>query len=349
MGEPARSRAASIAEADPLAGSGGASAAVGASLRSVSCPRCAGPLTARDGDHLITCDHCSTPFRLASPDGFERRFFPAKVERLSAVGRASRWLREHPDTPSDISGCVFTEATLLYVPIWEVRAHVVGWEFGRKLRTKSEVVQVGREEVVQMRLAEEAVEAGFLDERRMYQEAADLSALGMGRPHITGRDFTLPYLVGELERGATVLEADRDLEAVREKARESFRRPPTGSYSRQTRLFLLRESAALIYYPLWSLHYEYHGRLYEMTVDGRSGMVHSARAPADNRGRLAALLASYAALALALALAVSAWEAWEGFRGPAAYAIVAVVLAASGVFWRFRLLREVDYHEPFSA
>lgn len=86
-----------------------------------------------------------------------------------------------------------------------------------------------------------------------------------------------------------------------------------------------------------------------MTVDGRSGMVHSARAPADNRGRLAVLLASYAALALGLALAVSAWEALEGFREPAAYAVVAILAAASGVYWRFRLLREVDYHEPFSA
>lgn len=320
-----------------------------AALRSISCPRCAGPLSVRDGDHVITCDHCGTPFRTTSPEGFERRFFPAKVEKLQAVGRASLWLREHPDTPPDISASAFTEARLLYVPIWEVRAYVVGWEFGRKLRTKSELVQVGGEETVQTNLVEEAVEAGFLDERRLYQEAADLSALGMGRPHITGREFTLPYLVGELEHGATVLDADRDLEAVRERARESFLRPPTGTVSRQTRLFLLRESAELIYYPLWSLHYSYHGRLYEMTMDGRSGLVHSARAPADNRGRLAVLLASYASLAVGLALAVSAWEALEGFREPAAYAVAAILVAASGVYWRFRLLREVDYHEPFSA
>ncbi|MHB8869775.1 MAG: hypothetical protein ACYC6T_06815 [Thermoleophilia bacterium] len=323
--------------------------APGATLRSVSCPRCAGPLTARDGDHVITCDRCGTPFRTMSPGGFERRFFPAKVERLRAVGRASCWLRDHPDTPPDISAAAFTEARLLYVPIWEVRAHVVGWEFGRKLRTKAELVQVGREEVVQTRLVEEAVEAGFLNERRHYQEAADLRALGMGRPHITGREFTLPYLVGELERGATVLEADRDLEVVRERAREAFLRPPTGTVSRQTRLFLLRESAALIYYPLWSLRYSYRGRLYEMTVDGRSGQVHSARAPADNRARVAVLLASYAALAMGLALAVSAWEALEGFREPAVYTMITILVAASGVYWRFRLLREVEYHEPFSA
>jgi len=320
-----------------------------ATLRSISCPRCAGPLSARDGDRLISCGRCGTPFRAMSRGGFERRFFPAKIEKLSAVGKAALWLREHQDTPDDIAESFFTEARLLYVPIWEVRAYVVGWEFGKKLRTKAELVQVGREEHVQTRLVDEGVEEGYFSERRLYREAADLSALGMGRPHITGREFTLPYLVGELEQEATVLEADRELESVREQARESFLRPPTGTLSRQTQLFLLRESACLIYYPLWSLCYRYRGRAYEMTVDGRNGLVHSARAPADNRARLAALLASYAGLAVGLALSVSAWESWGELREPAAYAALAVTVAASGVYWRFRLVREVEHYESFSA
>lgn len=318
-------------------------------LHSISCPRCAGPLSVRDGDHLIQCGRCGTPFRTMSPGGFERRFFPAKIEKLSAVGKAAHWLREHPDTPGDIDESCFVEAHLLYVPIWEVRAHVVGWEFGKKLRTRTELVQVGREEQVQTRLVEEGVEDGFFGERRFYRAACDLVALGMGRPHITGREFTLPYLAGELEQEATVLEADRELESVREQARESFVQPPTGTLSRETRLFLLRESASLIYYPLWSLNYRYRGRVYEMTIDGRNGVVHSARAPADNGTRLAVLLASYAGLAMVLALVASAWESWNEFREPALWGAAAVVIAASGVYWRFRLIREVQHHEPFSA
>ncbi len=320
-----------------------------ATLRSVPCPRCAGALAVRDGDHMLRCSHCGTPFLAPARGGFERRFYPTRVEKLSAVGRASRWLREHPDTPSDIAESAFTDATLLYVPIWEIRAHVVGWEFGKKLRNKAEVVRVGDQDVVQSRLVEEGVEAAFLGERRMYQEAADISVLGISRPLMTGRELTLPYLVGELERDAVVLEADRDVELVRARAHESFLRPATGTVTRQTKLFLIRKSEALIYYPIWSLHYRYRDRVYEMAVDGRNGLVHSARAPADNRGRLAALLASYVALALLLALAVSAWESWEGFREPALYAALLVLTAASGVYWRFRLIREVEYHEPFSA
>lgn len=316
-----------------------------ATLRSISCPRCAGPLQGRDGDRVIACAHCGTRFLTGLANGYARRYFPAKVERLQAVGAGARWLWEHPDAPSDIRDSAFVEAHLLYVPIWEVRAHVVGWEFGKKLRNRTEIVKVGDEDVLQNELVEEAVEEGFFGERRFYQEAADLDVLGMGRPHITGREFTLPYLVGELERGAAVLESNGDLPAVRARAQESFLRPPTGTVARDTRLFLLKESAALLYYPLWTLSYRYRGRLYEMVVDGRNGRVHAARAPADNRRRIALFLVSYALLAAA----VSVWGAWERMGEPALYTMVLVVVLAAGAFARFRLIWEVEYHEPFSA
>ncbi len=320
-----------------------------ARLRSISCPRCAGPLQGRDGDRVIECARCGTRFLTRLQDGFARRYFPAKVERLQAVGAAARWLWEHPDVPSDIRESAFVEAHLLYVPIWEVRAYLVGWEFGKKLRNQTKVVKVGEEEVARTELVDQPVEEGFFSERRFYQEAADLDALGMGRPHITGREFTLPYLVGELERGAAVLQADGDLAAIRERARASFLHPPTGTVASDTRLFLLKESAALLYYPLWTLRYRYRGRLYEMVVDGRNGRIHAARAPADNRRRIALFLASYAALAVALAMTVSVRHEWPNMAEPALYSMVLVLVLAAGAFTRFRLIREVEYHEPFSA
>lgn len=357
MAEPARSAAAPV-PARPSAGEWGraapADSAAGspfpeARLRSVSCPRCAGPLQGRDGDRVIECAHCGTRFLTRLEDGFARRYFPAKVERLQAVGAAARWLWEHPDVPSDIRESAFVEAHLLYVPIWEVRAYLVGWEFGKKLRNRTQMVNVGEEEVVRTELVEQSVEEAFFGERRFYQEAADLDALGMGRPHITGREFTLPYLVGELERGAAVLQTDGDLAAVRERARTSFLRPPTGTVARDTRLFLLKESASLLYYPLWTLRYRYRGRLYEMVVDARNGRIHAARAPADNRRRIALFLVSYAALAVALAVAVSARHTWRNMAEPALYFMLVVFVLAAGAFTRFRLIREVEYHEPFSA
>jgi hypothetical protein len=333
-----------------------------ATLRSVSCSRCAGPLRLCDGERLFTCGHCGTSFLLQESRGFARRYFPAKVARLQAVGKASAWLAQHPEVPADITSAVFTEAQLIYLPIWEARAYLVGWEFGNRLRLRAEAAPAlaltlslggdlfGEEaETMRLELEDEGVQEAFFDERRLYQAAADLPALGMSRPHITGREFSLPYLPGEIEDGAALLEADGECDAVRTRARQAFLHPASGASIRDSRLFLLRETMTLLYYPLWSLRYRYRGRLYEMSVDGRSGVIHSARAPADGRMRLVIMVASYAALALALALAAWAWQEFGALREIFLYVGLLVLAAAGGVYWRFRLQREVEYHEPFSA
>lgn len=318
-------------------------------LRSISCPRCAGPLAGSDGERFLRCGHCGTPFVTRVGDGYARRFFPTKVDRLKAVGAATAWLRRHPDAPDDIREAAFVDAHLLYVPIWEVRSHVVGWEFGKKLRARAEVVRRGDQDSVEMTLVEEGVEEGFLTERRMYQEAADLDALGMRRPHVTGRETTLPYLPGELEADAAVLQAVGDLDQIRARARAAFLTPPTGAVVRSSRLFLLKERSALIYYPLWALRYRYRGRLYEMTVDGRSGEIHAARAPSDNRRRVAAFVALAGALGLAMAVAAGVGESSPAAAEVALYVCLLILLVASGVAWRFTLVHEVEYHEPFAS
>jgi hypothetical protein len=327
------------------------------SLRSVSCAMCAGPLQACDGDRLLRCNHCGTWFLLPVHGEYSRRYFPAKVDRLQAVGKASVWLGRHPDMPSDVNRSVFSDAQLVYVPIWEARAYVVGWEFGKKLRTRAEFIPAptgekdlfGEEaETLSLQLVDEGVQEAFFNERRMYQAAADLTAMGINRPHITGTEFTLPYLPGELDVDAAILEANDQHEEVLARAKETFSRPIAGVSTDDARLFLLRESMTLLYYPLWSLKYRYRGRLYEMFVDGRGGTVHSARGPADNRKRIALMIGSFALLAFLLAFGAWMWQQ-HSLSDVFLYSAFLVAAGAGGVFWRFGLLREVEYHEPFTS
>ena len=316
-------------------------------LRSLSCPNCAGSLAARDGERRLECLRCGSAFLWSEPSGVARRHFPVKVERLRAVGLAKRWLQENRDTPRDMGSAVVVAAHLLYIPIWEARAYVVGWEFGRKFRARQESVRQGDDEYITIKMVEEGVQQGLFTERRFYRAATDLAALGIGRPQISGREFALPYSTGELEEGAAVLDNDNDHELVMAEARQAFLTPPMGTVG-SVKLFLLREAIALLYYPIWFLQYTYRGRRYEITVDGRDGTVHSARAPADGRRCIAALLVSYTALALALGVVVWVWTGWEHAREVATYAGAAIAAMTIGVYWRFRLIREVEYHEPFS-
>ncbi|NLG67386.1 MAG: hypothetical protein GX536_06705 [Actinobacteria bacterium] len=317
-------------------------------LRSLSCPRCAGPLAAQDGDRMVACTRCGGSFLLSRAAGITRRYIPATVGRLQAVGMAKRWLQQSRETPRDIGeASMITAAHLLYLPIWEAKAYVVGWSFGRKYRARPQPVGTGDDEGVTIQMVEEGVQEGLLTERRFYQAATDLSALGIGRPPISGREPTSPLLWGELDTDAVMLAANHDFELVQARAREAFLIPPTGTVG-SVKLFLLRESISLLYCPLWSLQYRYRDRMYQITVDGRDGTVHSARAPADDRRRIAVLLASCVALAMALGVVVWVWSRWENARQVAVGVAFLILVLTSMVYWRFRLLREVEYHEPFS-
>lgn len=316
-------------------------------LRSISCPSCAGPLAAPDGDSILTCQNCGNDYLPTPGKDYSIRYLPVSLPSLRAVGAAKKWLAGNQETPKDMIRAVFTQANLLFIPIWLVEAYVVGWEFGKKTRARQQTVMQGEDEYVTVQLVEEGVQEGSFKLRRFYQAGTDLSRLGIGRPQMSGREPLLPYAPGELDAKAALLEADRDYEEVREQARSSFRLPPRGS-SGYSRFDILMEKTILVYYPLWSLHYRYQGRLYQMTVDGRTGDVHSARAPADNTRPLAALLASYALLAVALAVVVWIWTGPGAMRVPAGYLALLIAVLAAGAFWRFRLIREVEYHEPFS-
>ncbi|NLE74166.1 MAG: hypothetical protein GX604_06030 [Actinobacteria bacterium] len=316
-------------------------------LRSLSCPNCAGSLAAQDGERRLECLRCGSAFLLPQPPGVPRRYFPVRVERLRAAGLAKKWLQENPDTPPDIDSAVVVDAHLLYVPIWEAKAYVVGWEFGRKFRARQELVRQGDDEYIVIKMIEEGVQEGLFTERRFYRAATDLAALGIGRPQVSGRDFALPYSAGELEEGAAVLDNNDDCELVMADARRAFLRPPMGTAG-SVKLFLLREAIVLLYYPFWFLQYTYRGRRYEITIDGRYGTVHSARAPADNRRGIVVLLGSYVALAAALGVVVWVWAGWENAREIVVYVGAVIVALTVGVYWRFRLIREVEYHAPFS-
>ncbi len=214
-------------------------------------------------------------------DGFSRWYFPVRVDRLKAVGAGSAWLEQHPGIAKRARNAHFVEAQLVWAPIWEYKALVVGWEFGSRLRTQNELVGEEDNERLELQLVRERVEEPHLQERRFFQAATDLAALGATRPRITGREPALPLLAGELDASALVLEAEGTAAEMIEKGRRAVLQPLSGALSPDVHLFALRESTTLLFYPLWLLRYRDGNRSYRMVVNGRDGTVNSATAPAD--------------------------------------------------------------------
>ena len=318
-------------------------------LRSVRCPQCVGPLGVTEGRQLVTCEHCGVRILVREHGGYSRWYFPTSIDKLRAVGVGSAWLKRHPGLSDRARAGKFLEATLLYAPIWEYRALVAGWEFGSKLRTQNILVGDEENERLDLQLVRQSVEEPRLSERRFYEAALDLSAIGATRPRITGREFALPLLSGELEEGASLLEAAGTAAEIAESGRRSVLTPLDGDMGSGTRLFPLRERVTLLYYPLWLLRYRCGNRLYEMTVDGRSGTIFSARAPAANTKRLSATVAQMAILAAVVAVFLHLRVAWDIGRSTTVVVAVIVSLVVVMTAWQFRLQGEVEYHEPYSS
>jgi DNA-directed RNA polymerase subunit RPC12/RpoP len=325
-------------------------------LRATCCPQCAGPLHTIGDSRTLKCEHCGVRLLVQTKGGCARWFFRPKVERLQAVARGSDWLAKQPGILGAARRAHFVEARLLYLPIWEYRALVTGWEFGQRLRTRlvsgpllDPAKDVPGQDTLELKVAPESVQEGQLHERRYYEAAADLGALGVNRPRITGREFAVPLLPGEIDADAFVLEAEGSAAEIADQGRKVVLAPVSAANSPDAHLFALREATTLLYYPLWSLHYVFEDRRYAVMIDGRNGTVHSGTAPASNAGRVGAFMGGLALLAVIVAV-LAHHASGPGATSLSAVAAGVIVSAAALVSaWRFRLRGEVEYHEPFSS
>jgi len=141
---------------------------------------------------------------------------------------------------------------LVYVPIWEYSALVAGWEFGHASRIRGEYVGERDNPRMELQPVRERVRDGHLKERRFYETAADLAGLAATRPRITGREPLLPLVAGDLEEGRA-LPHGGDEEEMQTRGRDCVLRPVSGAEGLRSRLLVLHESVALLFYPLWIL------------------------------------------------------------------------------------------------
>ncbi len=319
-------------------------------LHSVSCPQCAGPLSVRAGRRILLCGHCGVRVLVTGGGGLSRWLFPQKVERAQALATAGRWLREYPGIAQRARAVLVMRARLVHVPIWEHKALIAGWESGTKLRTRYHLVteEEGNERL-DLALVEEPFHEPHLQERRFFQAACDVSALGATRPRFSGRELLLPLIAGEVDPSSTVMEPRGTAAEIVERGRKLALQPASGAADPQSRMLILRESLTLLYYPLWLVDYQAGGRPYRIVVDAQNGGVNSAGAPA-REGRLTPSLG----LRIAALVAVAVLALWLGsvvdaVRVPTVFLAVIVCVAAILLVLRSPGGGKVEYHEPFSS
>lgn len=318
-------------------------------LRSVSCPQCAGVLSVKEGRRVLSCGRCGVRLLVRGHGGFSRWYFPLGIDRLGAARAAAAWLAGHPGIAEGARSARLSPARLVFVPIWEHRALVAGWEFGDRLRTQTRLVGTENGERLELELRRVGVKESRLHERRFYQAACDLGRLDANRPRFSGRESLLPLLAGELDPEAVVWEPEGTAGEIAERGRRSAMQPVSNAASPDSHAFLLRETVSLLFFPFWVLHYQVGGRAFRVVVDGRSGTINSATAPAARTSARVMAGLRTAGLGIAAVVLVLLGVAFQEARASLLAAAVIVSVAAVFYVLRSRVPGEVEYHEPFSS
>ncbi|MCX8032399.1 MAG: hypothetical protein N3B14_03240 [Thermoleophilia bacterium] len=235
---------------------------------------------------------------MTQPAGFSCWYLPAQPSKTEAAAAAVNWLRQYPGVSRAARSAPFRKVQLLYVPIWEHRCVIAGWEIGQRktlrLETRPEPGRpfgvsnisfsplLGEEpDYLELVLSDEPVRQGYLQERRRYQEAVDLASLGLVRPLMSGRELLVPMLAGEIEPEATVLEPSELGYKTAQAGLHAALCPLSEGEQIQTFFFALRESLSLIYWPVYLVEFAVpRGRCF-VAVDGRDGTINSACAPSS--------------------------------------------------------------------
>lgn len=310
-------------------------------VKGLSCPRCGGMVPIPEGQAVVACPYCDQRSTVSGERGVRRYQAPLRVTRDQALGMLKGFLNGKFQVARDCArASKVSEVFLVHLPFWTVWARGVAYAFGQ--------VQVGsgdnrRWEPREMKTARDmtwnlpACEVGEFGVRQVSLEGCPLE----------------PFDAAALHRSGMVFEPVGSAQAALDAAKASFDETIRGEVhmERTAQVFtrLVRPRLGLVYYPLWVVRYTYHGRAFQVVVDGFSGQVLYGKAP-GSVGYRAAVLVGGMALGALLAVDVPALimlTSSSSEDSPFIFALIVLavgLLLMYGAFRTFRYAEHYEYH-----
>lgn len=238
----------------------------------LNCPTCGGGIRVKENDRTVTCSHCGSEHFLTGIKGTVRSIIPFSLNRADARKEVFRHFRRR-DTAQDIpQQGQLKEMTRIYVPFWRVREGYCGWRFRPGVRPQA------LKRVAEMTVP--ACSTGGLGFTSVHMESDDLTEQELYEPEKAQREATV-YDVTIPEEDILGLTRRRVLGKTEGKGSSSI------FFQRIKRI---STSASLVYFPFWLVKYSYKGKLYQVVVNGRRGLIVSGRFPVNLAARLGPLV-----------------------------------------------------------
>lgn len=324
-------------------------------LTGLGCPRCGGMVPVPEGQVIVVCPYCELRSIVSAGEveipgerpptndgiGVRRYQAPLRVMRKDLQAAFKNFLSKGISVARDAAQkAQVTEVFLVHLPFWSAWGRGVAYAFGQQ--------QVGSGDNKRYEPREKKV----IKEMNWNGPACEVGEFGVRQINLMGCPLE-PFNAEALHRSGMVFEPVGSASQALETARLAFEAEvkQAAALSRVSQLFtrILRPRMGLVYYPMWVIRYLYHGRSFQVVVDGVDGQVLYGKAPGSVFFRSAALVGGMAAGAFtaldipALLLFASGMSSDEdGLFGAAA---AAFVIGLGIMWWAFRTYRYGEHYE----
>jgi hypothetical protein len=296
-------------------------------------------VTIPEGQVIVKCPYCDLRSMVRGERGIHRHQIPNKITREQALSGLRRFLTSsRAIAMSAAQESRLVEDFVVYLPYWMSWSRVLGWVFGKEKRRSGDSTHYHPKEV---KIAEDMHWNGA---------ACDVGEFGV---------LTVPYMNQQLEVFnpdalhdiGMVFEPVGSLSDARSSAEQQFagRVRAASKLDQIAQIFQrsIKQRFGLVYYPLWVMRYVFHGRVFQVVVDGYTGQVLYGKAPGNALYR-AAVLVGGMALGAFLAVDVSALAFYFGADSDGEGIIIfGLAMLAAGVGLMLKVYNSFRYGEYY--
>jgi hypothetical protein len=231
----------------------------------IRCSHCGAPVEFKPGEIVATCKYCgfTTVIETGQSFNFEHSLLLNNYNEEQMDSVILDWMRSGFMKPGDLAKkSKITEKNLIYLPFWVVYAEAITKYKG-----------------IFERIAPPIVKEGQIQKEYTWLVLARAAAGFPTREYDVPLEGKIPYDFRKIEAFAKLLnsEMDRDqaLEAAKQQIDAHHRFLLQQDIDRivEASTTITLKQMVYLHAPIWFVKYVYKGNLYQMTIDGSTGMV----------------------------------------------------------------------------
>ena len=229
----------------------------------MSCPECGGPLKVRSGDAIVTCEYCGSDVNLAVGSKYflKHTIIPSRITQDGIIEVVRSWMKKGFLKPGDLARrSKIVSAELQFLPLFIVHAMATTTYDGLMTRT-----------------GESLEKHGELTKEYYWKVLGRRASAFPTRSYEVPLSGKVDFDTSKLVKGSKFLNSEMD-----EKEAEAI----ASQEMKEHHKFLLRteldevhkletvvdmKDTEFLHVPAWFVSYEYHGKIYDLILDGATG------------------------------------------------------------------------------